>query len=83
MTMQLSRFAFSFPHVLYATGMLLRVRPDSRVKDGIETIVWDEMKDANRDVGSTVRYEDEEAAESRVQGGQRERSSSKRAVVLT
>ena len=55
MTMQLSLFALSLPHVLYATGTSLRVSPDSRVKDGIETIVWDEMNDANRDVGDTVR----------------------------
>ena len=32
--------------------------PDSRVKEGIETIVWEEMNEAKRDVGGTVLYDD-------------------------
>jgi len=46
-TMALSRFGDSVPLVLYASGALYRVTPDSRVKDGIMAMVWSGMRAAN------------------------------------
>lgn len=45
-TIALSPFGESFPLVLYASGMLCKVTPDSRVNDGIMAIVWSGMRDA-------------------------------------
>lgn len=46
-TIALSRLGDNFPLVLYANGILCKVSPDSKVKDGIIAIVWSGMRDAN------------------------------------
>jgi hypothetical protein len=45
--MALSPFGDSLPLVVYATGTLLRVTPDSSVKDGTIAISWSGMRAAN------------------------------------
>jgi hypothetical protein len=47
MTMTLSASGERVPLVVYATGTLERVTPDSRVKDGITAICWCGMSSAN------------------------------------
>ena len=45
-TIALSRFGESFPLVLYASGTLCKVTPDSSVNDGIVAMVWSGIRDA-------------------------------------
>lgn len=47
MTMALSPFVLSFPRVVYATGTLRRVAPDSSLNSGIMAICWSGIRAAN------------------------------------